>query len=68
MAAISRDEGEKWENFRDLENDDRYTYAYPSVTFVGEEALLTYYVHDEETRLISLKLKTIPIQWFYEKT
>jgi len=48
-AAISRDEGEEWENFRDLETDDRYTYAYSSVTFVGEEALLTYYVHGEKT-------------------
>jgi len=66
-AAISRDEGEKWENFRNLETDERYTYAYPSVTFLGEEALLTYYVYDEKTRLISLKLKRIPIQWFYKK-
>ncbi len=67
-AAISKGEGEKWENFRNLETDERYTYAYTSVTFVGEEALLTYYVYDEKTRLISLKLKIIPIQWFYEKT
>ena len=66
-TTISRDEGEKWENSRNLETDERYTYAYPSVTFLGEEALLTYYVYDEKTRLISLKLKRIPIQWFYKK-
>jgi len=66
-AAISKDEGEKWENFRNIETDDRYTYAYTSVTFVREAALLTYYVYDEKAKLISLKLKIIPIQWFYEK-
>ncbi|MEM3465289.1 MAG: sialidase family protein [Thermoproteota archaeon] len=62
-VAISRDEGQTWENVKDIETDERYAYAYTSVTFVDEKALLTYYVN--EGRYLSLKLKAIPIEWFY---
>jgi hypothetical protein len=60
-AAVSRDEGETWENFKNIEADESQTYAYPSVTFVGDEVLLTYYCDHR-----SLKLKIIPIDWFYK--
>ncbi|KYH40053.1 MAG: sialidase [Candidatus Bathyarchaeota archaeon B26-2] len=63
-AAISHDDGETWEKIKNLETDNRYTYAYSSVTFVDDEALLTYWVNDG--RRISLKLKIIPTEWFYE--
>jgi hypothetical protein len=65
-AAVSRDDGETWENLKDVESDSAYQYAYPSITFVGEEALITYYLYDERTGYISLKLKILPIDWFYE--
>lgn len=42
-AAISRDDGKTWGNFRDLENRKDVDAAYPSVTFVGDEALVAYY-------------------------
>jgi hypothetical protein len=64
-AAISMDDGETWKNFKNLEGDARYQYAYPSITFVDDEALITYYVHDERAGRISLKLKIAPVDWFY---
>ena len=60
-AAISCDEGQTWGNFKNLEADEHQTYAYPSVTFVGDEALITYYCDHR-----SLKLKIIPVDWFYD--
>ena len=63
-SAISRDEGKTWEHFRNVETDPRYTYAYTSVTFVGEEALMTYYAGEVHMGW-SLKLKIIPGEWFY---
>lgn len=62
-AAVSYDDGETWVNLKNLETDERYTYAYTSITFVGEEALLTYWVSGGG---ISLKLRIIPVEWFSE--
>ena len=42
-AAISRDEGQTWTNFRDIDNRADHDAAYPSVTFAGHEALVAYY-------------------------
>lgn len=42
-AAISSDEGETWTHFCDIDNRPDYDAAYPSVTFVGDEALVAYY-------------------------
>lgn len=42
-AAISRDEGATWTNFRDIDNRPNRDAAYPSVTFVDDEALIAYY-------------------------
>jgi sialidase-1 len=65
-VAISRDEGENWENVKNIETDINFSYAYPSITFVGDEALITYYSHEMKTNLISLKLKIFPVIWFYK--
>ena len=65
-AAISRDEGETWEHMRDLETDDRYDYAYVSVTFLDDAALLTYWVHDHAAGRIALKAARVPVAWFYQ--
>jgi len=63
-AAISRDEGETWERFRNLEDrpDDRW--AYPAVTWVGDRALITYFNY---TGGLSLQLKIVPASWFYDR-
>lgn len=50
-----------------IEDDNKYGCAYPSLTFVKNIALLTYFVYDENTSRIDLKLKTVPVGWLYRK-
>lgn len=62
-AAISKDEGETWTNFRNVEDtpaDD--AWAYPAVTWVGDRALITYFNYKGG---LSLKLRSLPAGWFY---
>lgn len=64
-SAISHDEGETWEQFRDIESqppDD--AWAYPAVTWVGNNALTTYFNYKNG---LSLNLRIIPADWFYGK-
>ncbi len=42
-AAISKDEGRTWGGFLDIDNRSDHDAAYPSVTFVDDEALVAYY-------------------------
>jgi Neuraminidase (sialidase) len=65
--AVSRDEGETWKNVKNIEIDDRFSYSYPSLTFIKDLILLTYYVEDEKDLLVHLKLKAIPVDWLYKK-
>jgi len=62
-AAISRDDGKTWEHFRNVADATGDAFAYPSVTFVGDRALLTYFNYQGG---ISLWLQGIPVKWFYE--
>ena len=67
-AAISRDDGETWENIRNIETDESKDYAYTSITFLKEKVLLTYFTIPGAhafTGGLSLKLKIIPVGWFY---
>ena len=66
-AAISRDEGATWENVRHLETDTDHTYAYTSVLFHKDHALLSYYVSDPRTGRYSSRFRSMPVRWFYEK-
>lgn len=61
-AAISRDDGETWEHVRDVVSAPDDAFAYPSVTFASDTALLTYFNYKDG---ISLFLKRIPVEWFY---
>lgn len=62
-SAISKDEGESWINLKNLETGPG-TYAYTSITFFNDRAILTYY--EMLNGRISLKLKSLPISWFYD--
>lgn len=62
-SAISKDEGETWERFRNIEDAPDDAWAYPAVTWVDGNALLTYFNYAGG---LSLQLKIIPPQWFYE--
>jgi sialidase-1 len=66
-VAVSKDEGETWANRKNIEDDKKYGYAYPSLTFVKDLVFLTYFVYDENTSHIDLKLKTVPVSWLYRK-
>ena len=66
-STISKDDGETWENRRTIE--DRYGYgnAYPSVTFVGDEALVAYYSTVKSgmgNMNGEVRLKIYPNDWF----
>jgi sialidase-1 len=62
-AAISRDDGKTWEHFRNVADAAGDAFAYPSVTIVGDRALVTYFNYQGG---ISLFLQGIPVKWFYE--
>lgn len=62
-SAISKDEGETWENFKNLEEVPDDAWAYPAVTWVDSRALVTYFNYKGG---LSLKLKSLPATWFYE--
>ena len=61
-AAISKNEGETWENFRNIEDAPDDLWAYPAVTWVDDNALITYFNYKGG---LSLKLKSLPAEWFY---
>jgi len=64
-SAISRDEGETWENMKDIEPDLSRTYCYVSACFTGDDVLLTYY-EGVQSNLESLKIRRMPVRWFYD--
>lgn len=62
-SAISKDEGQTWENFRNIEDAPDDAWAYPAVTWVDNRALITYFNYNGG---LSLKLKGLPEEWFYQ--
>lgn len=66
-AAISRDEGRTWTNFRNVDNRSDFDAAYPSVSFVGDEALIAYYSRSTKWKRDSeITLRIYQIGQFYE--
>jgi sialidase-1 len=65
-AAISSDEGKTWKNLCNLEDKAEQAYAYTSITFFRDRALLTYYVG--EGGRISSRFRSLPVNWFYAGT
>jgi hypothetical protein len=65
-AALSRDEGATWTNFRDIDNRPDYDAAYASVTFVGDEVLVAYYSRSTKwKRDTEITLRIYPLDRFY---
>lgn len=64
-CAISTDGGDSWplHHRRIIEDDPDYTYAYPSCTFIHDEAWITYYVSSTRDPFgaRSLRLTRLPI-------
>ena len=65
-AAISRDEGETWENFQDIDNRPDHDAAYAAVHFQADEALVTYYTRSTAwARDCEVMLKIFNVEQFY---
>ena len=62
-AAVSKDEAKTWEGFRNIEEGPGDAWAYPAVTWINDQAYLTYFNY---TGGLSLQLKILPAAWFYE--
>jgi len=62
-AAISKDDGETWEHFRNIEDAPDDAWAYPAVTWLDDCAFVTYFNYKGG---LSLFLKVLPAPWFYE--
>lgn len=71
-TAISKDEGKTWTNIKTLDGDSAHTYAYTSIEFLDDRALFTYYAgppaggDGTASPRWSLKLKAVPLDWFYQ--
>ena len=68
-AAISTDQGLTWGHIKDLEPDPAHCYAYTSITPVGDDVCLTYYVWERTLgrrnfECTSLKFRRLPVAWF----
>jgi len=66
-AAVSCDEGRTWMHHRDVESRSDQTFAYTSLTFDENRALLSYYVRDEASGKISSRFRSLPLRWFYPR-
>jgi len=66
-SAVSTDEGSTWTHRKDVDTTADHTFAYTSVEFLKDRALLTYYVGPPAGSggTWSLKLKAVPLDWFY---
>ena len=62
-AAVSKDEGQTWQHFNNIEDAPDDAWAYPAITWVADRALITYFNYKGG---LSLKLKGLPVGWFYE--
>lgn len=65
-AALSSDEGQTWRSIRNLEPDRNKTFAYTSLMFVGDRAVMTYWETDPARPGISSRFRSLPVSWFYE--
>lgn len=63
-SAISMDEGATWTHFRNIEEGPAGSWAYPAITWVDGNALLTYFSYAGNG--LPLELKILPEAWFYE--
>ena len=66
-TAISRDEGETWQDLRNIEDRSPGASSAPAATFVDEEVLVTYYTQPQgfsDRQSFSIRLRIFPIDRF----
>ncbi|HUP79108.1 MAG TPA: sialidase family protein [Pirellula sp.] len=66
-SAISKDDGATWQHIKDVEFKPGGAAAYASVFFQDDEAIVSYYYQEKGFGGGSgVRLKFLPIAWFYE--
>ena len=63
-AAISRDDGATWKTVGHLESDARRTYAYTSLAFIRDRAVMSYW-DSSRSGEYSCRFRSVPVSWFY---
>lgn len=65
-SAISTDEGNTWTRAKDIDARSNHDAAYPSVSFVGDEALVAYYSRPTRwKRDTEITLRIYNVEQFY---
>ncbi|MFN0196339.1 MAG: exo-alpha-sialidase [Planctomycetaceae bacterium] len=64
-AAVSSDDGRTWNHVRNLESDSTHTYAYTSLAFIRDRAVMSYWDEDSKTGHYSSRFRSLPVSWFY---
>jgi sialidase-1 len=66
-TAISRDDGETWEQIKTLEDDPNGWYCYTAMSFVGDHVLLGHCAGDRrQGGLNTTQITRIPVEWLYQ--
>ncbi len=63
-TAVSRDEGIHWERVKVLDETPEATFAYTSIEWLRDRALLSYYAGTNGGW--SLRVRLLPLNWFYQ--
>jgi sialidase-1 len=63
--AVSRDEGQTWRTVGNLESNPKRTFSYPSLIFVRDRAVLSYWESAEAGSDLSCRFRSIPVSRFY---
>lgn len=63
-AAISNDDGASWKKVGNLESDAKRTYAYTSLTFIRDRAVMSYW-DSSKSGEYSCRFRSVPVSWFY---
>ncbi len=67
-TAISRDEGETWENVKVLDDDPNGHYCYTSALFIDDRLILSYCAGDRRTGGLNLtQVTNVEVGWLYEQ-
>ena len=66
-TAVSRDEGETWENVKVLDDDPNGHYCYTSALFVDDRVILSYCAGDRRTGGLNLtQVTNVEVGWLYD--
>ena len=65
--AISRDDGQTWENTKVLKDDPDGWYCYTAIVFRGDRVLLGHVDGDrDEGKLSTTQITSFDVDWLYD--